>query len=226
MKKAKAILWGLVIVAVGVIVGLKTTGIAEFDIFFDGWWTLILIVAGVIEFFTSPQKISSLVTAFIGVFLLLCCRDIIDFSLIWKLALPIAIVAVGVKIIYDAVFKKKSSVVLPQTVVPDGIKKHSAYFSGNNVNYSGKVFGGADFRAVFGGVDCDLRGALIENDCTVNAVALFGGVDIFLPEGVNVEITSTSFFGGASSEKHINLPDNPHTVYVKAFCLFGGVDAE
>lgn len=99
-----------------------------------------------------------------------------------------------------------------------------AIFAGEDVNYAGEMFNGAALTAIFGGITCDLRGAVIENDCTVKVSSVFGGADIYVPEGVNVKITSTSFFGGASSEKHINLPDNTSTVYVKAFCLFGGVD--
>ena len=52
----------------------------------------------------------------------------------------------------------------------------------------------------------------------------FGGVDIFLPDNVNVQIKSTSIFGGVEDKRRLaELPGAP-TVYVSAICLFGGVD--
>ena len=35
------------------------------------------------------------------------------------------------------------------------------------------------FIAVFGGVECYAGDALIHNDCTIRATAVFGGVDIY-----------------------------------------------
>ena len=44
MKKIESILWGLVLIVVGVIIGLNTMGITNINIFFDGWWTLFIIM--------------------------------------------------------------------------------------------------------------------------------------------------------------------------------------
>lgn len=44
MNNIKNILWGIILVIIGVIIGLNTMGITDIDIFFDGWWTLVIIV--------------------------------------------------------------------------------------------------------------------------------------------------------------------------------------
>ena len=44
MKTTKSIIWGLALVAFGIILGLKSLKIIDFDIFFDGWWTLFIII--------------------------------------------------------------------------------------------------------------------------------------------------------------------------------------
>ncbi len=31
-------------------------------------------------------------------------------------------------------------------------------------------------------------------------------------------------FGGVDSKKHKNSPENPHTIFINANCLFGGID--
>ena len=44
MKKVSNILWGIIFVAAGVILALNAIGITHIDLFFDGWWTLFIIV--------------------------------------------------------------------------------------------------------------------------------------------------------------------------------------
>ena len=40
----KSIIWGIVLVTLGVLLGGRAAGLFEFDIFFDGWWTLFIII--------------------------------------------------------------------------------------------------------------------------------------------------------------------------------------
>ncbi|MBO5306070.1 MAG: hypothetical protein J6B12_04840, partial [Clostridia bacterium] len=101
-------------------------------------------------------------------------------------------------------------------------KNAFAAFSGSDLKFDGEVFEGAELTAVFGGIECDLRGAVIENDCAIKVTAIFGGIDIFAPNGVNVKVNSTSLFGGVSNKTaaHKDAP----TIYVSGTCMFGGVD--
>lgn len=106
----------------------------------------------------------------------------------------------------------------------NNVSIHRAIFSGCETNYTGKEFFGAELTAIFGGVDCDLRGAIIKNDCYIEAVAVFGGIEIFLPDNVNLEIESTAIFGETENKRHISHIENAPVVYLKTFSFFGGVD--
>ena len=44
MQKLNRILWGVVLVAVGVVFALNALNIVDINIFFDGWWTLFIII--------------------------------------------------------------------------------------------------------------------------------------------------------------------------------------
>ena len=66
--------------------------------------------------------------------------------------------------------------------------------------------------------------AIIEKDCAVTASAIFGGIDIYVPDNVNVKISSNSIFGGVSEKKHRPYVENAVTVYINATCIFGGVE--
>lgn len=225
MKKISNILWGVVLVAAGVILALNAFEIISINIFFDGWWTLIIIVPCVIGLFTSREKGGNIIGICVGVFLLLCCRDVLSFDMFWKLLIPAAIVVIGVNIIIGNLRSGKGNEIykaLKDSGTP--MKSAAATFSGTNVNFDGEDFEGAELNAVFGGVKCDLRGAVIEKDCVINASAIFGGIDIFVPDNLNVKINSTSVFGGVSDKNHTKNQADRHTLYINATCLFGGVE--
>ena len=226
MKKGSNILLGLILIAVGAIWGLNALGFTRINIFFEGWWTLFIIVPCVFGLFNDRDKIGNIIGICIGVFLLLCCRGIFQFDLLWKLWLPAIIVLVGVKIILGNVWGNRDNDIY-ERITGSGVemKSGAATFSSSRMDYTGEVFEGARLDAVFGAVTCDLRGAVINGDCVINASAIFGGIDIYVPYGVNVKVNSTAFIGGVSSGKDCsNNPANPYTLYVNATCLFGGVE--
>ena len=70
MKKSSSIIWGLVLIVIGAIFALNAMDITDIDIFFDGWWTLFIIVPCAIGFFTEHDKMGNLIGLAIGVFLL------------------------------------------------------------------------------------------------------------------------------------------------------------
>ena len=114
MKRLSKVLWGLALAAVGVLLALNALEIVHVDIFFQGWWTLLIIVPCAINLLTEREKTGSLVGIAIGVVLLLCCRDILSFDLIGKLIWPALIVLVGLKLVIDALRGNKGKKLLEE----------------------------------------------------------------------------------------------------------------
>lgn len=224
MNNIKNILWGIILVIIGVIIGLNTIGITDIDIFFDGWWTLIIIVPCFIGLFTNKDKTGNIIGLLVGVILLLGMQNIIDFNLIWKLLLPSIIVIIGLSLIFKNTFNSK---------INNEIKKlnnkntknneYCATFSEQRIDIPNEEFKGATLNSVFGSITCDLREAKIKEDVVINASSVFGGIDIIVPDDVNIKIKSNSIFGGVNNKKK-NNEDKKYTIYVNASCLFGGVD--
>ena len=224
MNNIKNILWGIILVIIGVIIGLNTIGITDIDIFFDGWWTLVIIVPCFIGLFTNKDKTGNIIGLLVGVILLLGMQNIIDFNSIWKLLLPSIIVIIGLSLIFKNTFNSK---------INNEIKKlnnkntkdneYCATFSGQRIDFPNEEFKGATLNSVFGSITCDLREAKIKEDVVINASSVFGGIDIIVPDDVNIKIKSNSIFGGVNNKKK-NNEDKKYTIYVNASCLFGGVD--
>lgn len=223
MKKTGNVIWGIVLIAIGVLFALKALKFVSAAVFFDGWWTFFIIVPCTVGLFKEREKTGNIIGIAIGVFLLLCCRDVFDFSMIWKLLIPAIIVIVGLKMVFNGIFGNKANEIITKIKQNGGKTKYaSATFSGCDLNYDGEMFEGAELSAVFGGIECDLRNSVIEQDCAIKVSAIFGGVDIFVPDNININVSSNCIFGGVSNKtaQHKDAP----TVYINGVCIFGGVD--
>ncbi len=225
MKRTENVLWGIVLIILGLIVGGNTLGITNINIFFDGWWTLFIIVPCFIGLFKDSDKTGSLIGLLIGIGLLLGCQDIVRFDLIWKLALPIILVIIGLSMIFKDTFGEK---------INDEIRKlnenrsddnsYCATFGGQNVSFDEEKFNGADLNAIFGGIKFDLRNAIIDEDVVINASAIFGGIEIYVPENVKIKVKSVPVFGGVNNKAHTKTDEKSHIIYINGTAVFGGIE--
>lgn len=223
MNNFKNVLWGIILVVLGVIIGTNSLGLTDINLLFDGWWTLFIIVPCFIGLFTNSEKTGNIIGILIGVALLLGINDIIDFDKIWTLLLPLVIVVVGLSLIFKDTFNSKVSKEIKK-INKENNKDNDYFtaFSGQNIDLNNEDFKGADLTAIFGGLKLDLRKANIDKDVVINASSIFGGIDILIPKDVNVKVKSTSLFGGVTNKKSNN--DNKKTIYINALCMFGGVE--
>ena len=58
----------------------------------------------------------------------------------------------------------------------------------------------------------------------IQASAIFGGIDILVPNNINIKVNSNSIFGGISNKSKNGKIDGAPTLYIKGTCMFGGVD--
>lgn len=225
MKRISNVLWGTVLITVGIIFALNALEIADINIFFDGWWTLFIIVPCFIDLFTEENKTGNIIGLIIGICLLLCCQGVLNFSLVFKLIIPVILVIIGLSLIFKDTLKTKIKEEIRKlnNKNPNG-KEYCSTFGGQNVEFSNEKFNGCELTAVFGGLKCDLREAIIEENCVVNVSSIFGGITVYTPENVNVKIVSTSIFGGVSDGRKAKTKDAKVTIYINATCLFGGVE--
>lgn len=237
MKNLKNIVFGILLVALGAALALKAFDLISFNIFFDGWWTLLFIIPALVGLFTERDKTGNVIVLAIFSLIFLSSQSFIESELVWKLAAPVIIIAVGVSIVCSSLFKKNKVKESKNASGEHGIRESFAVFSGSDVDLSGETFEGARLTAVFGGIKYDLRGAVIKDGCEIRVTAIFGGIDVIVPEGVNVKMNVMGLFGGASDKTNEkdsktlatdtnSANDASPTLYISGECIFGGAEAK
>ncbi|ANN20605.1 hypothetical protein SD37_36805 [Amycolatopsis orientalis] len=81
--------------------------------------------------------------------------------------------------------------------------------------------------AFWGGAELDLRHArFAEKHSTITAVAIMGGIDIIVPDDINVDVTGIGFMGAFELEDRAGTPAAPPTaptVKITGLAFWGGV---
>lgn len=55
-KQLSGIIWGAVLIMVGVLLMLSAFQVVDFNLFFDGWWTLFIIIPCLAGIVTENDK--------------------------------------------------------------------------------------------------------------------------------------------------------------------------
>lgn len=217
-EKIGNLVWGIALVLLGVIWGLNSLNVIDVNIFFKGWWTLFIIVPSLIDMIQKGLKVSNITTLIIGAMLFFAAIDILTWDIIVKLAIPAIVVYVGLTIIFKDTKKRPS-------INTEGYKgEYSAIFSGQKEDFTNQEFKGATLDAIFGGVELDLKNAIINEDVEIKISAIFGGVDIVVPSNINVKVNNVGIFGGVENRVKNLANEGVKTIYINSFCLFGGVE--
>lgn len=214
---------GIILILLGIILVCKMLFDWDFSIFFDGWWTLFIIIPNILSIKKEGTTTKNLVGLGIGIALLLSARDIISFGTLIKLAIPVSLIIWGCRIVFDSHSSRKR-IACGNTISREGCPEFSSIFGHQKITCNNEVFAGATCNAIFGGIDVDLRTSYISENVTMTCSSIFGGITVYMPPNVNVHISCIPIFGGVDNRlTKRNIPGAP-TLYITATCMFGGLD--
>ncbi len=224
---------GTVIVAVGTIMLLDNLGIVRARDFWD-YLPLALVALGVVKIFQSQGRptgtMFGAIVALAGTLWFLNNIDILRID--GRLVGPILIIGLGLTFLVRAVERQRE-------IAAGGIAENAAapfaspaqlniwtVFGGHKRVLETKDFRSADLLAVFGGIDLDLRPAFITQEAVIEANAIFGGIEIHVPQNWVVDLRGTGIFGGYDDQTihPVSDPNIPvPRLVVTGSAIFGGV---
>lgn len=223
-RSLSGIIIGLIFIALALSIVLKAFGY-DFDIFFDGWWTLFIIIPSFVELFHRNNRTSAVIGLGVGILLLLSAQDIIEWQMFGKLMIALIFLMIGLSMIFKRRYKPHQF--NTEYASNSGNKNYSAFFGGRNIRFDNQEFTGASISVAFGAIEMDLRNAIVTSDAVIDASAAFGGIDIFVPSNVKVEVDCTPILGGVENKASTPTSSDGRQIpvlYINATCILGGID--
>jgi class 3 adenylate cyclase len=134
----------------------------------------------------------------------------------------------------DAVLRDLPGARLPEPATTaaaaprDSRRWHVAVMSGHSTRGRWRIGRKTTAVAVMGGCDLDLRRAEIDGpEVNISAVAFWGGINVIVPEGFDVELRGFSFMGGRSIRlRDVPIVPGSPRIVVRGFAVMGGIDVK
>ena len=113
----------------------------------------------------------------------------------------------------------------PPSGSTDAADQIVAFFSGSTRSGHWRVRRNTSILAIFGGADLDLSEAVFEaREVQITVFCLFGGVELTVPEGVEIVNSVGAIFGGSDVKKLVPPDPSMPVITVRGFVAFGGVN--
>jgi class 3 adenylate cyclase len=105
---------------------------------------------------------------------------------------------------------------------------HVAVMSGHSTKGRWRISGKTNAVAIMGGCDMDLRKAEIEGpEVEITAFAFWGGINIVVPEGFDVELRGFSLMGGRDlSLRDVPIVPGSPRIVVKGIAVMAGINVK
>ena len=212
MKKK---LLGLALILIGLVIGADKLDIINIEnIFFDGWWTLFIIIPCIFGIFDREKSPLAIFGLLIGLGMLAEEQELIESF--GSLILPILLLTVGITVLFSK--DRKVNVA----------KIDDDYLS---------VFGDVDKvvekvedinpAAIFGNLELDLSNLKLDRDIVINTRAVFGRVELKLPEDARLNLNKGLTLLGSCESKYVSSAKvKVHTITVNAKTVLGATEIE
>jgi hypothetical protein len=212
------LVFGFLIMAAGVLITLDNLGFVDAGDYLRFWPAALVVVGGLKlaeRNVIGPGSLGGWLWVGAGAALLLWTLDFASpFSL-----LPLVLVVVGARLVWHTFAPRPS-----RGARPEGFVEGVAVLGANVRSSSSPSFRGGDLNAFMGGVELDLREAAIEESpAVIDVFAMWGGIEIKVPERWNVDPRVTALLGGFE-DKTRGSADAQERLVVRGLVLMGGVE--
>ena len=222
----KGVILGAIFIVVGAALLLRNFNLLPEYIVqnFYNWKVLIMFI-GALLVFDEKRRTGGVIMLFVGAFFFISQFFHFNFpfrQMMW----PVIFVALG---IYFILRKKNDSFFSDSSgLIDDDYLDETAIFGGGKKVVTSQNFRGGKITAIFGGYQVDLSEADLSMDKNVLMVdAVFGGLEIIVPEDWTVVVRMTPVLGGVGDKRtatSMHNQDATKVLVLKGTAIFGGVE--
>jgi predicted membrane protein len=217
------LLIGILIIAVGVLFTLDNLGLAHADAYIR-YWPLGLVAVGLLKIWQAREGCGGAFGGFVftlaGLWLLV--EQTVDVRISFDDMWPLLLVFAGVYLVWRGMTGRQRSAALD---THDAIRA-TAILSGVTLASSSRTFRGGDITAVMGGCEIDLRQAAINGDAVIEVFAMWGGVEIRVPDDWVVVNQATPILGAVEDKTRRTPGAGAHRLTIRGIVIMGGVEVK
>jgi predicted membrane protein len=224
------LLFGLLVTIVGVLFTLDNLGIADAGRY-ARYWPVGLIAVGLVKLWQSRDgqggAFAGLIFTMGGAWLLLEAMTVIRISFfdLW----PLLLVFFGTYLVWQGFAER------PQPVVGAGTEAGNAAASQARISAAAVLgavvrgsnsteFRGGDLTAIMGSCEIDLRRATINGEAVVDVFAMWGGIEIRVPDDWTVDSRIVPLLGGVEDKTRPPQGVTANRLTLRGIALMGGVE--
>jgi hypothetical protein len=211
---------GLIVILVGILFTLDNVGVIEARDYLR-YWPVALIAVGGLKLWQSrggPGVLAALLFIGAGMWLLLESARVVTVHL-WDLW-PLLLVFFGASLVWHGIRGRRDRAGLDGSSTISGMAVLGGIHRGNN----SQAFRGGDLTAVLGGCEIDLRQAAIDGEAVLDVFAMWGGIDIRVPDGWSVSGRVVPILGGFEDKTRPPAGATAHRLIVRGFAIMGGIE--
>lgn len=222
--KLPGAVFGLFIVAFGVMMLGKSALGWNLSFLAGTWWTLVIIAVAILGISHSGFHFWNVLILLVGVWLFLSRLGILTFN-IFPIAVALLIVLLGVWIIAKS-FSHNSCHVSASFSSSDNddFPEYENVFSESTVKNNSKMFKGGRMNSTFGRMSADLSEIQIQSNAVIDVSSVFGTLEIIMPRNIAYRTNITPVFGSFINNAPVRQPaENEPYIEIKGAAVFGTI---
>ena len=223
-SSSSRIFWGLLLIAVGVLLLLDRMGRLDFGDLISFYWPLFLVFAGLWHLVANRFRNTAggIVLIVIGSLFMLGKWHILGRSA-WHFVWPPLIILAGLWILVGAFLRGSARKSAGEKA--DEIDEF-AMFAGLARRLESQAFRGGKATVVLGSLKLDFsRARLSGGQASIEATAILGGLEIKVPKTWQVHVEGHPVLGGVETKhSYAPGPEGQQTLYINATAILGGID--
>jgi predicted membrane protein len=216
------LVFGLCIVIVGVLFTLDNLGIVYAEDYLR-YWPAGLIAVGLVKLWQARSGQCGAFGGFmflgVGAVLLLDALDMVHIRVgqLW----PLLLVFFGASMVWRGFQGTR-----PKSADSADIVSGIAILGGVKRGINSRTFKGGDLTAIMGGCEIDLRQAAIDGEAAIELFAMWGGIELRVPENWTIVNRVVPLLGGVEDKTHPPPGVTAHRLVLRGFAIMGGVEVK
>lgn len=215
------LLIGVIVAGVGVLLTLDNLDVLDAD-YYLRFWPVALVAIGAVKLWQSRDRQSGAFGGFalimLGTWLILEQTESLrlGFRDIW----PALLVMLGGFLVWQGLSGPRRRASGDANATVSAMALLGSVVRGNNST----AFRGGELTAVMGGCEIDLRHAAIDGEAIIDVFALWGGIEIRVPEDWTVVSRVTPVLGGVDDQTRPPQTASRHRLVLRGLVIMAGAE--